>query len=81
MEITNQTPLMAQNTAHAADCRMTFGRRDPSCPRCRELLAGAEPRRGWGSRRAADDVRRIREIRDHDCRKSGCGPVCTFGDW
>lgn len=39
-----------QNTQHKADCRMAFGRKDPSCPRCQELLNGASPRLGWGAR-------------------------------
>lgn len=70
---------------HKADCQMSFGRKDPSCPRCVELLAGAPPRRWRGTDRKADDVRRTREIRDHfasEKHRSGkCGPVCTFGDW
>ena len=29
---------------------MVFGRKDSTCPRCQELLAGAEPRQGYGAR-------------------------------
>lgn len=67
-----------------------FGRKTPGCPRCDELIAGAEPRTlGWVDRKRRqeeDDARRVQEIRDHDCRKSGCTTVsgtavCTFGDW
>jgi hypothetical protein len=62
-----------------------FGRKTPGCPRCDELLAGAEPVRWAGSRRAADDRRRAAELREHFSgarhRSGGCGPVCTFGDW
>jgi hypothetical protein len=36
------------NTKHKSDCNMAFGRKDPSCPRCQELLNGATPRQGWG---------------------------------
>lgn len=28
----------------------------------------------------ANDAMRAREVRAHDCGRSGCGPVCTFGD-
>jgi hypothetical protein len=31
-------------TKHKDDCKMTFGRKDATCPRCAELLAGAAPR-------------------------------------
>ena len=68
-------------TKHSVTCNAAFGRKDATCPRCQELLAGAEPVRWAGSRRQRDDLARTREIRAHDCNKSGCGPVCTFGDW
>jgi len=55
----------------------SFGRLTSGCPRCEELKAGAKPVQ-W---RKSDEARQIREIREHDCRVSGCGPVCTFGDW
>lgn len=59
-----------------------FGKRMPygDCPRCDALHDGAEPRQGWRSRRG-DDEQRAREIRAHDCQRSGCASVCTFGDW
>lgn len=57
-----------------------FGKTVDGCPRCEELKAGAEPVR-WSSSRREDDERRAREIREHNCRTAGCGPVCTFGDW
>lgn len=72
-------------TLHNHDCKMAFGRKDPTCPRCIELINGAAPRDGWQKRYYAqkqiNDERRIKEIKEHDCSKSGCGPVCTFGDW
>jgi hypothetical protein len=66
-------------TAH--NHQVIFGRKVAGCPRCAELLAGAKPVRGWGYQRKQEDLRRIAEIRSHNCRTAGCGPVCTFGDW
>lgn len=59
-----------------------FGRKTTGCPRCDELLAGAKSVR-WASSRKEQD-RQLAENRrrfPHSCRASGCGPVCTFGDW
>ncbi len=67
-------------TAHSADCKAAFGRKDMTCPRCQELAAGA-PARSWGSERRANELRVLAEIRAHDCQKSGCGPVCTACEW
>lgn len=67
-----------------------FGRMTPGCPRCDELIAGAEPVRWSGSRsrydwNRFDDLRRVAEINDHfksERHRSGtCGVVCTFGEW
>ena len=72
---------MTANTPHRPDCRRVFSRFDADCPRCQELAAGA-PRRQWhGARRAEQERQRIADIRAHDCRKAGCGPVCTAFDW
>lgn len=73
---------------------MAFGRKDATCPRCQELLNGAETRRGWGDRqmisngqlvwrtKAQQEANRSREIREHDCKQSHCHPtVCTAFDW
>lgn len=68
-------------TQHAENCRRNWGKKDPNCPRCRELIGGAEPRAAWGSRKRAQEQALIKAIKAHDCAKSGCGPVCTFGDW
>ena len=57
-----------------------FGRKTAGCPRCDELIAGAEPVR-WDTRRADGEARRIEAIRNHDCTKSRCGPVCTAFEW
>jgi hypothetical protein len=59
-----------------------FGKLTPGCPRCDELAAGAPPRQlAYTPRPESDDARRAREIREHNCRTAGCGPVCTFGQW
>lgn len=73
--------MMTTHTAHAADCRRVFGRLDPGCDRCVELADGAAPRRGWGQTRREQDALRIRDIRAHDCSRSHCGTVCTYGEW
>lgn len=59
---------------------MVFGRKDPLCPRCQELLAGAPARRWAGAKRREVEARFARSVRDHRCAVAGCGPVCTFGD-
>jgi hypothetical protein len=70
-----------QGTKHLVDCKMAFGRKDPSCPRCQELMAGSAPRT-WAQ---SNDARRCAEIKDHFSShkhlSGGCGPVCTFGEW
>ncbi len=62
-----------------------FGRKTPGCPRCDELLSGAEPRKGWDGRTTAErrqeEERSLRWLRDHNCTRDKCGPVCTHGDW
>ena len=58
----------------------TFGRLAPNgeCARCDELRAGA-PVRQWAGR-PTKPMRTYDHI-PHDCTKSHCGIVCTFGDW
>lgn len=68
------------NTKHATDCKMTFGRKDKDCPRCQELIKGAVPRAWASARKVQDDARHLAEVRAHCCGVS-CGPVCTFGDY
>jgi hypothetical protein len=58
-----------------------FGRKTKGCPRCDELTNGADVVT-WNitdRRKLRDQDRRWRL--EHDCAKSRCGPVCTFGDW
>lgn len=38
--------VLESTTKHKADCKMSFGRLDSSCPRCIELAQGAK-RRNW----------------------------------
>ena len=66
---------------HKSACKMSFGRKDPSCPRCQELLKGAPVRHGWGHAKKVQEQRLIAAIRNHDCKKSNCGIVCTAFDW
>lgn len=58
-----------------------FGRLVKGCPRCDELAGGAEPVR-WAKQNALrmEQVRRD-AIDAHNCRASGCGPICTAFDW
>jgi hypothetical protein len=68
-----------------------FGKKTPGCPRCDELIAGADAVQ-WArtrSKRCAcgmlceigDYVCRSCQIRAHNCAASNCGPVCTAFDW
>ena len=69
---------------HKQDCKMSFGRKDPSCPRCQALLNGAKPVQGWGKTRKEKQQeysRWLSALKAHDCTKSKCGPVCTAFDW
>lgn len=47
---------MATATKHSPTCRMAFGRKDPDCPRCQELLQGAAPRPAHFRSRAVEAV-------------------------
>jgi len=60
----------------------SFGRLTEGCPRCDELKSGAAPRRqAWRKTAVVDAARHCWEIEHHDCERTGCGPVCTFGGW
>lgn len=73
-----------EKVKHKADCSRVWKRYDATCPRCVELIAGADPRKGWGSRRVNDERQSV-EIQKHFTSPrhlSGeCGLVCTYGDW
>ena len=60
---------------------LPFGRRVMGCPRCEQLARGAAPVKGWGARKKEQEAEFTRALKAHDCVKSNCGPVCTFGDW
>lgn len=66
---------------HSPECRMAFGRKDPSCPRCQELLRGEPPVEWRDTQRTRMERQSIAAIKAHDCKQANCGPVCTFGDW
>lgn len=68
------------NTEHSKTCKMAFGRKDPNCPRCIELLNGAKPIAWNPSRRAAIEAQQIKMIKSHKCTPA-CGPVCTAFQW
>lgn len=56
-------------TKHAWNCSRVFARRDPKCPRCLELAAGAPARAGWGPSRDAircDQVKQHFTVRDEN---------------
>ncbi len=72
---------MTTTTKHAESCKRVFARYDIHCPRCRELMEGMGARKGWNDTKRRMEAEQIRAIREHDCRKSGCGPVCTAFDW
>lgn len=75
---------IAIRTAHKPDCQMAFGRKDPSCPRCQELLAGAQPIKwAWAEQAKKDRARAAFAPRTrHVCRPGSCSSVCcTHGDW
>ena len=75
----NQGDIM--KVVHKSDCTRVFKRYDMSCPRCQELAKGQPAREGWGSFRTRQELIRLQDIREHNCKLANCGPVCTFGDW
>lgn len=82
---------------HKDNCKMAFGRKDSTCPRCQELLNGATPRYGWGARTIISNGKlvtvsgaRAKEIeyqqfkkalKEHSCQQSRCGTVCVAFDY
>ena len=71
----------ANKTPEKHNHAVIFGRRVDGCPRCEELKAGAPAIKSWGWMNHEQTARFIRDLKAHDCKKSNCGPVCTFGDW
>ena len=68
-------------TQHKIDCKMSFGRKDDTCPRCRELLNGAPARSSWHKKHFDDQKKKHLQIINHNCVSSGCGVVCTAFDY
>lgn len=67
---------------HKPDCKMVFGRKDPNCPRCQELLNGAAPIQWRGTWRKEQERRQIEAIRAHDfaaCAQAN--GVCTHFEY
>lgn len=72
-------------THHKPDCQMAFGRKDPTCPRCQELLAGAPARQAPWFKRAAEQRQQTLDgihahFRSQKHLSGGCGVICTYGD-
>jgi hypothetical protein len=74
--------MKTTGTKHKADCQMAFGRKDATCPRCQELLAGSPARSSWHKSHFEMKARQdaVRAL-PHSCAAHNCGAVCTFGDW
>jgi len=77
-------------TKHSPDCQRVFGNYDPECQRCRELMVGFKPRKGWQhdyyARKAREEEIFKAGLRQHHhdskTNRCSCGAVvCTFGDW
>lgn len=73
--------MQTTSTKHSSTCRRAWSHLDATCPRCIELTNGAPARRGWNDHRRRQDEQHRRDIRHHDCTRSQCGPVCTYGEW
>ena len=61
--------------------QVVFGNKVDGCPRCAELLNGAAPIQWASTINKQRQQQRIADIRAHNCRTAGCGPVCTAFDW
>ena len=72
---------------HKTDCKMSFGRKDKTCPRCQELLKGALPIRSWGYEAKKANEARSRAISEHYAnhdelvRTGECQNMCVRFDW
>jgi hypothetical protein len=72
-------------TKHKEDCNRVFKNYDLTCPRCIELANGSKPREGWQKKyyenKAGEEARFLQALKNHDCEKSGCLPICVAFDW
>lgn len=70
---------------HNSDCSRVFKKYDAKCPRCQQLEEGAPPREGWQTRYFAnkkhEEDQQSRAIKNHNCERSNCGPICTAFDY
>jgi len=67
-------------TSHKENCKRAFKNYDKTCPRCRELIAGAEPREGWAIK--PQPVRTSSpHPTTHEYQPNACGycNVCGWG--
>jgi hypothetical protein len=70
-----------KSTTTKHTCEMVFGRKTIGCPRCDELLAGAETVKwDWAERKKKTEELNSEYKTPHKC-KASCGSVCTFGEW
>lgn len=65
---------------------MVFGRKDPTCPRCQELLNGSPAREGWQkayySQKAKDEAQGSRFMQEHFTSEAHSKEiVCTAFDY
>lgn len=76
------TQVFVKNVKHTCG-GPKFGRLAPvgECPRCDQLHEGAPARAGWSDGKRRAEASFLREVKNHDCKARGCGPVCTFGEW
>jgi len=77
----NEPRQMHLKTKTHHNHQVVFGKLVDDCPRCDELRDGASVRKGWGHRKQEAERLQLQAIRNHDCKKAGCLPICTFGDW
>ena len=78
----NATTTKGETVKHKLECKMVFGRKDPSCPRCQELLNGAAPIQWRGAWRNEHTQRQREAIRSHDVTACAqANGVCTHFEY
>jgi len=74
-----------KSTTTKHDCGgPVFGRKTPGCPRCDELLSGAEPVKWNGpTQKEKEEADRVwlARLEAHDCKESNCAAICVAFDW
>ena len=63
---------------HKEDCKRIFKRYDESCPRCKELLNGAKPRKGWFEKNT-HVYESVRNCRHNNTNPGGYCNTCSNG--